>query len=146
MFIGIIDFYHFIPLFVTCLYILIPFQTTFTFVEGHRCMRNRNNNNKNVSLHLDIDRLIFSNFVQWDYLTLHFDTISDDLDLHWRLQLYEKLKNCALTFSQISQLIMMKCNMLPQPVGSFKLMLNLFCTISIQGSELWIGDFFTIKF
>ena len=54
---------------------------------------------------------------------------------HLRSQLYEEPETSTLFDSHISQLILMKCGMLPQPVGLLKLMLNLFHMINIKGEN-----------
>ena len=54
-----------------------------------------------------------------------FYTSLDDLDLYWRLQLYEKSKTYVPTFSQISLPMWVKLNVLPQLVDVWKLMINL---------------------
>ena len=72
---------------------------------------------------------------------LSFDISLEDLDCHSRSQLYEKSKTLVFIFSEISQWIWMEFNLLPQPVGLLKLMLNLFCTSTIQGREICWCEF-----
>ena len=47
-------------------------------------------------------------------------------------------------FSEMSLTIWMEISMLPQPIGLLKLILNVICTIHIQGRELYLLDF--VKF
>ena len=61
----------------------------------------------------------------------------DDLDLYQSSQLFEKSKFSALNFLQNVQSIFIECDTLPQPVGVLKHEVNLFCTINIQGRELY---------
>ena len=44
-------------------------------------------------------------------------------------------KNSVSMFSEMSLSILMKFSVLPQPDGLLKLMLNLFCTSTVQGKE-----------
>ena len=53
----------------------------------------------------------------------------------------EKCNTFVLIFLQISQLIWIKFSLLPQPVGLFKLIINLCCTIYIQMKKLNFSDF-----
>ena len=62
---------------------------------------------------------------------LYLDISFDAIDLHSRSQLYEKSKSSVSIFSQILVSIWMKFNLLPQPVGLLKTMLNLLCTCAI---------------
>ena len=63
----------------------------------------------------------------------------DDLDFH--SQLHEKSKASVSVLSQIYVSVWVKFSMLSQPVGLLKLVLNLFCTSTIQGRELCWRDF-----
>ena len=76
---------------------------------------------------------LYSTFTDLD---LHFDNSLDDLDLHSRPQLYEKLKILVSIFLQTNVSIWMKFSMLPQPFGLLKLRLNVFCTSNTEGREL----------
>ena len=82
--------------------------------------------------------LIICLFIPLSHLLLQ--TIFKYLNLHPRSQLFEKEKPTTLIFLQISQSIWMKCSMLPQSVGLFKLLLNLSCTINIQGRVPYTPD------
>ena len=62
-------------------------------------------------------------------------------DLHSRPHSNENVETFLLIFTQISQLIWMKFNVLPQPVGLSKLVLNLFCIVNIQERESDFRDF-----
>ena len=55
--------------------------------------------------------------------------------------LYEKSKTFVLIFLQISKSILIRCCMLPLPAGLLKLMLNIFCIVSIQRRKLHLFDF-----
>ena len=57
-----------------------------------------------------------------------FDVSLDDLALT-RSQLYEKSNTPMSILSEISQSILMKNSILPEPVGFWKLMLDLFFTL-----------------
>ena len=78
-----------------------------------------------IGLYLQTDFLqIWSVDDDRDCYALHFDNSLDDLDLHSRSQLYEKLGTLVSIFSQSQVSIWMSFSILPQPVGLLKLMLN----------------------
>ena len=71
-----------------------------------------------------------------DHYTLHFYTSLDDHDLH---SSYRWIRNQKLLCPFPCKLLK-ELGLLP-PVGLWKLMLNLFCTINILGRELYVCDF-----
>ena len=84
--------------------------------------------------------LLVLNLVWWCHQTLHFDASLDDLDFHSRSQLYEKSKTSVPIISQISRSAWMKFSVLPKPVGSLTLMLNVFHMSNIQVREPYLCD------
>ena len=61
-------------------------------------------------------------------------------DLYLRLQMYKKSKTCILIFLQISQSVLIKFSIPPQPDDLLKLMPNWFITSDIQGKEVKVHD------
>ena len=68
------------------------------------------------------------------------------LDLNLRLQLYEKAKIPELIFSQRLQSIRVNFSMLPQPGCLWRPMLNLFCTVNIEGRIPCLSDYVKYTF
>ena len=60
------------------------------------------------------------------HYAVHIDTSLNDLDLHSRVQLYEKTEITGHTVSQIYQSVVMKFSILPRLFGLLKLMLHFF--------------------
>ena len=75
------------------------------------------------------------------YLSLQFDTSMNELDFHPKPQLMRKQKLLISFCRKISQFVWMKICAVFEPVSLLKLIVNLFCTISIQGREPFLGGF-----
>ena len=92
--------------------------------------------------------LFLSNLVLWwRSLNSNFDSRLDDLDIHARKGVtMRRTKTSGLKFLQTCLSIWMKFNVLSQPAGLVKLMLNWFHTFDSQGRGLNLCDFINCTF